>query len=327
MKVLRRLSSYLLPAEALVIAGFSVFCLFLLAGFPFIYPSARGSEVLSLLGGTTKYLHILLFCIGLYAAIALMRAWLYKKWEMKKLARDLLMFLRLLICLLAALYMMLCFKWWSHLQGQLYDQFYWEIDLKFQGLKTAMMLAADWLGWSHEMYFRLFGLCFFLSYFISIGTKPEVFTRIITATCAVALIGGLSYNIAPAYGPFYIEPVTSYLAIIQQMMLESSQAFASAKGGTFDPEHFEVALGAMPSLHVAYTLMLTFYAFRVHWSLGIILSILASYVAMYAVVTRYHYLIDLPAGVLVASLAIALTEAFFNKMPAASAVFSKQPTN
>jgi hypothetical protein len=267
---------------------------------------------LHLLGNTTKHVHIVMASILLYFATTITRALIRKEWRPKLMLAETVIFLRLMCCLMFALYFMLCFKWWSHLRGPLHDQYFWAIDQSWQGMKDAIFKLADWLDLPVDLYFRLFGMCFFLSYMVSIGTRPAIFMRMVTGTVGVALIGGLGYMIAPANGPFVIEPSSSPLiAQTQAYMLAATEAFHQSGGKAFAPEDFAAVLGAMPSLHVAHSVMLACFAYLLHPLFGLVIGLIAAYVTVYAVVTHFHYLIDLPFGLMLGLGAVWLTEKLY----------------
>ena len=127
-----------------------------------------------------------------------------------------------------------------------------------------------------------------------------------TAIAAVLVIGGLSYAIAPAYGPFVFESGTNPAATaIQQQMLDFSTQFAASLGDVYSGHNFIMPLAAMPSLHVAHTLVLFWYAWRhVHWLSMAYLPAVA-FIGLEAVAAGWHYAVDLVAGMVICLFCIA----------------------
>ena len=63
----------------------------------------------------------------------------------------------------------------------------------------------------------------------------------------------------------------------------------------------------MPSLHITPACIVTYYALRARSRVAPLLGFLGVWIIMKSVVARWHYLVDLPAGLLLAVLIIALT--------------------
>ncbi len=298
----------LLPAEIIVLSGLLAFALLrILGGFPPIMLDVQGGLVLKQFAGTSNYLVFLLvaglvYLVGLYA-----RKVLFRQPAMRTGIRQTLDFIRLTLSLALSMYLMLVFKWWSHLRGVTYDKLYYAADQAIGGYGWIDALAAG-LAFDHQLYFRLFAVSFLLVYLTAAILKVEVLKQVIAANAAVAVLGGLAYMIAPAYGPFIISSVPGALYETQQVMLQMTQAFRDAGGAI--PPHFQIeaALGAMPSLHVAHILVMQRYGLRLNRWLGMALLPLTLFIGIYAVATRFHYIVDIFAGALLAALAIAWVE-------------------
>jgi membrane-associated phospholipid phosphatase len=67
----------------------------------------------------------------------------------------------------------------------------------------------------------------------------------------------------------------------------------------------DTSYGSFPSGHFNETLVCAFFAYRISRTLGIIVFIAAAGIALATQALRYHYFIDVAAGLLVAALAIA----------------------
>lgn len=300
---------WLLPAEWIALFALALAGALIVRGYPPLVPSLEGGEVLRQLSSTARYGTIVLVSIGLFVAVTIARGALRRELSLGALGRDTALLLRLLFALIVALYLMLCFKWWSHLGPRLYDSAYMRIDELLSPVKSALLSLDATLDLPHLYYFRIYGSAFITSYAISIALAPGLFTRLVTAGAAVCVLGGASYMLAPAYGPLYFAlPPDALMGETQRIMLEVSEAFRASGGAVFDPDRFEAVLGAMPSLHVAHMAVITAYAFRLNKLLGAGYLVIALYVAAYAVVTHFHYLVDLPAGLAVAAVAVKLSD-------------------
>ena len=73
------------------------------------------------------------------------------------------------------------------------------------------------------------------------------------------------------------------------------------------PAYFTAPLAAMPSLHLGATFLLAYYAVRARLWIAPIAVIGTSWIAIEAVASRWHYLVDLPIGLAIAGLAIVVT--------------------
>lgn len=137
---------------------------------------------------------------------------------------------------------------------------------------------------------------------------PNKFSELVIAALLLQAIGTLAYLIAPAVGPFIYEAgVDPVITAGQQGMLDFYRHSVSEgpdwlvrNGGVA----FTVGLAAMPSLHSAASFLFLGFA----WKHGRILVPLYSFITLFifiaAVATRWHYLVDVPAGVLLAWLSL-----------------------
>jgi hypothetical protein len=150
----------------------------------------------------------------------------------------------------------------------------------------------------------MFGISFFIH---GIQNDSVGFDRLLVAVSSILVVGGLSYAIAPAWGPFTYGPGDNpEAAVTQRAMAAFQQEFRSSHGANYDPRHFVAALAAMPSLHLAHALAFLYFAWRhVPW-LGIIYLLPVTFIASEAVAAGWHYLIDLPAGAAITAIGIML---------------------
>lgn len=163
-------------------------------------------------------------------------------------------------------------------------------DLWYQGAQATLVILAFWLHalgdrrWHHHSMIALLLLL---------------------------MLGPLTYLIAPAVGPFLFEDGPNAVATASQHAMHevflnvqaSGPAWLAAHGG----EHLTAALAAMPSLHVALATLVTYYAFKMRSALLPLILFLSGWIFVESVVSRWHYLVDLPPGVALAVLVILLT--------------------
>lgn len=136
-----------------------------------------------------------------------------------------------------------------------------------------------------------------------------------TAILIMEMMGALSYLLAPAVGPFLFEAGPNVLATAaQQAMLDSFRslvatgpAWLAVHGG----DYFTGPPAAMPSLHIAGAWIITYYAIKARSIAAPLMVFLFGWIAIESVVSRWHYVIDLPVGLLLATLAIVITNRMY----------------
>ncbi len=169
-----------------------------------------------------------------------------------------------------------------------------------EAVAAAVPLAVDdWYGW-----------LFFAMFFVSLGVhglvdSPHRQRQLVLGLCLNLCVGGLSYWVAPAVGPFLFRDG------VNETVLEFQHGWYAAYSevratGAFPEGYFSVPLGAMPSLHVAHSLLFVLFAARsARWLLAAYVPVFA-WIVVEAPASGWHYLVDLPAGVAVALLSWAL---------------------
>lgn len=154
----------------------------------------------------------------------------------------------------------------------------------------------------HEVFIGLFFLSFVLH---GVFNSPKVLGELLTAVALVLLIGGVAYVVAPATGPFVFFPPSDPGTVeVQKRMFDFYETYRASGGLAYSPEFFVAALAAMPSLHVAHALVFTGYAVRYLRPCGWLYLVPLVYLMADAVALRWHYLVDLPAGALVALVSV-----------------------
>jgi len=205
------------------------------------------------------------------------------------------------------------FKLWAQLINPfLFDDTYMAIDEKFPFLVAFFSaMAAGFkciLSSVPNAYHEIFAAMFLVSFTIhGVQEDRKGFDHLLLAISLVLVFGGLSYAIAPAWGPFVYGTGDSPAATaIQQAMASFQQGLRESRGAAFEPSYFVAALGAMPSLHFAHALVFLYFAWRyVRW-LGMIYFFPVTFIMAEAIASRWHYLVDLSAGLVVAFIGIVL---------------------
>jgi hypothetical protein len=176
------------------------------------------------------------------------------------------------------------------------------INLGFTQLKAALPDAY------HDIFVALF-LLTFLSF--GLAQKKHALEQALLAVALVLVLGGMAYIAAPAYGPFIDMPDTGSNADrIQQDMLHFMQDFLRSNGTRYQGGNFIMPLAAIPSLHVAHAWVLLYYAWKHLRVLGWLYLPCFLFLSSEAVASRWHYLIDLVFGLIIAWISIRLANAW-----------------
>ena len=176
---------------------------------------------------------------------------------------------------------------------------------------AAGMPMADF--WYQGAQLGLFTLSFWALAFKS----RQWHRRNVTALLLNLMIGSFAYLVVPAVGPFIFEHGQNALATqAQRTMLEVIDAvrlhgapWIAAHGGA----HFTAAPAAMPSLHLSAALIVIYYTARARSAVVPLMLAFGGWIAIEALAARWHYLADLPAGLLVAVISIALTHVAYRR--------------
>lgn len=213
-------------------------------------------------------------------------------------------------------------KLWAHvINPALWDLEYWRIDSMLRpavdgSLAIHRMLAAM-VGPIDGLYLFAFLAMFGCSIIVHSSRSFPVFRKAVLTAMLVHVLGGLSYLIAPALGPFVYEHGVNALETHRQVFMLGAHN-ASLPGGiswfeTQGPEFLATGLAAMPSLHIASSAVFVYYAWRHerHLSWGYVPLFI--FIMIEAVATRWHYLVDIVAGLGLTALAIFLVEFSFGR--------------
>lgn len=298
----------ILPIEWLMLWGMFVAAgMMMVGGYPLLLPSPQLGEIAQMLTVTGKYSKLIGSIFGLYLLSITLMGMVQRKLQLRLLLVDIWIFLRLMLCLAMAIYLMQAFKWWSQMQLQLYDQAYWDIDNTLSSVKSLFLASEDWLGIPQIWYFYGFSWFFVIPYMAALLLVPDLFLRLMSANMAVMLLGGIAYTIAPADGPLLYglagDPI---LAEAQQHMLNATHQFRES-GFMFNPALFDAVLGAMPSLHVAHVTAIVMVIAQYNRGIAVAFVPPVLFICAYSVVTHFHYLADIPAGLVLAVISVGVS--------------------
>lgn len=204
--------------------------------------------------------------------------------------------------------------WAPHINAWRFDETLWATD---QALRPLVELCiwtrqalAPAIPYEANFYMIAFIMQFYVTFAYYAIRQPAHFRELLLAVMLMQAIGAFCYLAMPAVGPFIFEHgVNPFVTQSQQQMLavyRHSLADGPAWLQDNGPSIFAMGLGAMPSLHCAGALLFFMFAKR-HAKVLLPLHIFCLlFIVMAAVANRWHYLLDIPAGALVAWSSLAL---------------------
>jgi len=201
-------------------------------------------------------------------------------------------------------------KLWSHLVNQEnYDAEFQRIDNALAPVRGWLVATAQWVTPMIPLdkpYTDLFISMFLLSFLVHGASGQNRQLRVLLiSTSLVLVLGGLAYWIAPAYGPMVFDmPDVEFV----RYMLAFSNKFVASGGSEYTPFMFISMLAAMPSLHVANAVVLVYYAWKWRPALLWFHVPCTVYFLCQGVALRLHYLIDYPAGLILAGICVKIAE-------------------
>lgn len=214
--------------------------------------------------------------------------------------------------------------WMSLINPRLWDGLFWQSDQMVRPLVDLAFgvhqLAETVLPVGDHLYLFAFLAMFAGSIIVHSMQSFIIFRKVIFSAMLVHVLGAAAYCIMPAVGPFLFEQGANALETArQQHMYGGFQALAAggrpwiaAEGSTF----LFAAVAAMPSLHVASSAVFLHFAWKHARWLGIAYLPLFVFIMFEAVATRWHYWVDVIAGLGLTALAIVITTAVFRRIEA-----------
>jgi len=193
-----------------------------------------------------------------------------------------------------------------------FDDLYQKTDIFFQPLIDVLIVVrvfvAEYSFAVDFWYLWAFVGMFFVAFSFHCVIDRSYFRQVLTATLINQYLGALSYLIAPAVGPFIFSRGENALASRQQDGMWMAYNELVTNGVPWLADHgvayFNAGLAAMPSLHAGAAWIFLWYAYRSRSILLCVYIILFIWILIEAIVSKWHYLLDLPAGVALAGLSI-----------------------
>ncbi len=207
--------------------------------------------------------------------------------------------------------------WMSFVNPVSWDSFYWQTDQMVRPMVDASfavhnMIEANFTFGDH-LYLFAFLAMFAGSIIVHSMQSFMTFRKVIMSAMLVHILGALSYLVMPAVGPFLYEPGVNGLETARQGHMHAGYLAMMAGGPGWLPrqgsQFLFAAVAAMPSLHVASSAVFLYYAWKHARWLGVMYLPLFTFIMFEAVATRWHYWIDVAAGLVLTALAIAITQA------------------
>lgn len=292
-----------IPPEILIAGGTLVIMLILSWAFelPIVSPSSNRAEFVGI-----HYIYPLIG-VALLGIVTLIAG-----------RRDVATgFLVAMPCYIAILFAHFNIKLWiPHINPIRLDIFYFAIDQALRPLVGLCIFVRahvfGFIPYESNFYMTSFIAMFYCSFLYHAIKTPQYFRPLVVAVLLLQSLGGLSYLIAPAIGPFLFEPGIDPSISEGQVGMLKFYRQSVAIGPDWIAQHgstyFTVGLAAMPSLHAAGAFLFFLFA-RKHGQILIPLySIILIFIVTTAVASRWHYLIDVPVGMVLAWFCIRLSE-------------------
>ena len=293
----------ILLASAFVLTGFLISLYF---GLPISLPASKSLAFT----GLGNLVPMLIVVAGLLITLVTQRA-----------GRT-LYFATALIAYGAILIMHFNIKLWVHvINPSLWDEEFWRIDEMLRPLVSGSIIfhngLATFIGPVDWLYLFAFLAMFVCSIIVHSSRSFLVFREMILTAMLVHVLGGLSYLVTPALGPFIYEPGVNALETQRQIFMLAAHE-AALPGGiswfqTQGSEFLATGLAAMPSLHVASSAVFVYYAWKHERHLSWFYLPLFGFIMIEAVATRWHYLVDIVAGLGLTAVAIFIVDWFFRR--------------
>lgn len=218
-------------------------------------------------------------------------------------------------CFAVVLFVHFHLKLWAPIiNPDSFDATYWQVDETLQPLVEfcfwVRLQLLPFVSYGANLYMWSFIALFWLSLCYHALKTPEIFRTLFLAMLFMQGFGGIAYLLAPAVGPFiyqaglnpHISQSQHYMLLVHDHVLAQGAPWLSANESAV----LLTGLGAMPSLHVGSSGLFLWFAARYGRPLLPAYIPLFSYIVINSIASRWHYLIDLPAGLLLAALSIWL---------------------
>ena len=209
--------------------------------------------------------------------------------------------------------------WVGLINPVVWDDVYWKTDQMVRPLIDASFAVHNGvemiLPAGDKLYLFAFLAMFAGSIIVHSMQNFVVFRKVIFTAMLVHVLGALSYLVMPAIGPFLYEPGVNALETARQVHMQHRYQGLWAGGGAGvarqGSQFMFAAVAAMPSLHVASSAVFVHYAWQHTRWLGVLYLPLFAFIMFEAIATRWHYAVDVVAGLALTAVAIAITTVLF----------------
>lgn len=282
----------------------------LIVGVPLAAPTERVSLALGLNAGVPVLLGFAAYSLAQFVNMAMTR-----RFAIARIGRAAAVDATVFVTFVLVMYFHFNLKMWVPLiNGARFDDAYMVTDrwlapviALFRAIRG--LAPQDWI-WFDHLYQLGFVLMFVLSFAVLAVSRDRHYPHFVLGIMLVLALGGLSYLIAPAVGPFIFEDGMNAAATGAQAGMWQVYGVVTTEGAPWiaanGPEYFTGALAAMPSLHIAHAAVMTWYMNRSRLVLRWPFLVILLFLVVESVTARWHYLIDAPAGLLVAAAAILI---------------------
>ena len=225
--------------------------------------------------------------------------------------------------------------WVPLINPNLYDAAYMASDMQLLWLVEAF----TWLSTTIRSnlipelrwYQFLFLAMFVLTFCRLAALRNHLYPHFAVSMLLMVCLGALSYLIAPALGPFIYEDgnvqATTEIQAGMYAVYQSVQAEGTVWIARNGSDNFSGALAAMPSLHVGYASLMTYYMLKNRDYMAPLFVMFWLWILIDSVALRWHYVIDAPAGMALCALAIWLTNRLLPRGEADTVPTDRAPTS
>jgi hypothetical protein len=305
--------AYLKVAIAITLLfGLLVGTISLTIGTPLNLPDERVSMVLGI--NIVVPLSLAITCYLLTQGILILRG--QAKRSHREILGDMANDIILVGLYLVANYLHFNLKMWVPLiNPALFDAPYMATDEWLRWLVDAFTWTSTAIRANLVPEFRwyqfLFLTMFVLSFCRFAAVRNALYPRFAVSMLLMVSLGALSYLIAPALGPFIYEDGNTLAATEAQAGMYAAYQSVQAEGAVWiarnGSDYFTGALAAMPSLHVGYASLMTYYMLKNRDYMAPLFVLFWLWILVDSVALRWHYAIDAPAGIALCALVIWLT--------------------
>jgi hypothetical protein len=313
--------AYLKVATAITLLfGLLVAAISQIIGTPLNLPDERVSLVLGI--NVVVPLGLAITCYLVTQGILILRG--KAKRSHRQILGDMANDLILVGLYVGANYLHFNLKMWVPLiNPALFDAAYMASDESLRPLVDAFAWASTTIRTNLNPEFRwyqfLFLTMFVLTFCRFAAVRNALYPRFAVSMLLMVTLGALSYLIAPALGPFIYEDGNTLAATEAQAGMYAAYQSVQAEGAAWiarnGSDYFTGALAAMPSLHVGYASLMTYYMLKNRDYLAPLFVLFWLWILIDSVALRWHYAIDAPAGIALAALVIWLTNRLLARRP------------